>query len=199
MSSDDDRHALAEAQAQLLLKALARGLEISWVAHGTSMHPSIPSGSSVTITPLNPERLKRGEVGLFIQSDELQDTHQTRVDDPQHAQTDDPQNLNLTHRTEWILHRVLRNDPKRRLIYTRGDHLPRSDIPFTYLQCVGVLKCIDPPAAKRQHAWPKLCSLSVWVNRRDARSVTARMTGLFWATLYPLYHRLKYRRLKVRR
>ena len=196
MSSDGNRYRLEEAQAQLLLQALARGLEISWVAHGTSMLPSIPSGSSVTVTPLGPERLKRGEIGLFVlASRETHEVSHARGDDLKMSAPSDDQ---LIHHTEWILHRVLKIDPKRRLIHTRGDRLPHLDIPFTYLQCVGVLKRIDPPATYVQHAWCMPCSLSVWVNQRNARSVSARIIGLFWVLLSSLYHRFKYSRLHDR-
>ena len=197
MSSDRDRPELEEEQSRLLLQALARGLEISWVAHGASMLPSIPSGSSVKVTPLSPERLKRGEIGLFIHAScQTQDSSLTRSESLKMSAPADDQ---LRRHTEWILHRVLKNDPKRRLIYTRGDRLPRSDVPFTYLQCVGVLKCIDPPVTYVHHSWFRLGSLSVWLNQRNARSISARTIGLFWVTLYPLYHRLKYLHLKSRR
>jgi hypothetical protein len=158
-------------QAELLLKALEQGIEISWIAHGESMYPSIPSGSLVTICPLEPNKIKRGEVGLFILEHTI---------DGEDTQT-------------WILHRVLKNDRRVKVIHTRGDRLPHSDTPFSYMQCAGVLKCTLPPSLTHiQRQWHVSTRVSAWLHQRDARSLSARAVGLLWVMIYPLYHRLKY-------
>ena len=165
------QRAQRDDQAELLLKALERGLEISWIAHGESMYPSIPSGSLVSICPLDPKTIRRGEVGLFILGHTV-----TAEDTP-----------------AWILHRVLKNDKRAQVIHTRGDHLPLSDTPFSYTQCVGVLQCAQPPSLfSTQRKWRVFVRVSAWLHQRDARSLSARCVGLIWVTLYPLYHRLKY-------
>ena len=100
---------LASAQAEILLEALGKGHSISWIAHGDSMLPCIPSGCIVTVSPCDPHLLKRGEVGLFV--------------------TD----------SDWILHRIKHHDPQRHLIYSQGDRAPHADSPWGYDQARGVL------------------------------------------------------------
>ena len=179
-----------EAQAHILLDAIRRGQDISWVAHGDSMSPCVVSGSTVTITPLDPQHVKRGEVGLFILEDDPNTSHKTRTESL----------FESTHQTadvrgqRWILHRVIKNDQDLRVLYTRGDHLPRSDTPFTYTQYVGVLKCTRPSFTTPSPNRNLFILLSRWLHQHNARSLSARIVGLFWVTVYPLYHRLKYRR-----
>ena len=181
-------HKLAEAQAEILLESLAQGREISWIAHGQSMWPTIPSGTIVTISPLEPEFVKCGEVGLFILPS-FPDHDEGSANGAEHKRDTDQ---------IWVLHRVLKNDRHTQCIYTRGDHLPLSDTPFDYIQWLGVLKCTAASqdiVSAPHHAsriLRGLYHLSSRVHQKDARSLNARLIGLFWVTLYPIYHRLKH-------
>ena len=181
---------LAEAQAELALELLAQGREISWIAHGQSMWPSIPSGTVVTIKPLKPEQVKCGEVGLFILP---KVTGRERTSPVGSAHHSDAKQI-------WILHRVLKNNRRTQRIYTRGDHLPLSDTPFEYNQWVGVLKCTTAPhdqtptqnATSTSRILRGLYRISSKVHQKNARSLNARLIGILWVNLYPIYHRLKH-------
>ena len=152
----------------------------------------------MTIAPLEPHLARCGEVGLFILSrNPDQDEPSIVLHHTMYAAQSEielPQDI-------WVLHRVLKNDRNAQCMYTRGDHLPLSDTPFQYNQWVGVLTSthlhtlpVTPPPSSK-HAYRILRGLfriSSWVHQKNARSLNARLIGLFWVNFYPIYHRLKY-------
>lgn len=157
---------LEQAQEALFLDSLNKGAAVSFIARGQSMWPWISDGAQVTISPISPIDLKRGDVILL------------RI-------------IGNTERqgSAWVLHRLIRRDPTRALLYTQGDRTPRPDEPWREEALLGVLTSVRATSSSTPRVFRTLMLHSI-VSK--PRSLRARYLGLIWSMTYRLFFRIKY-------
>lgn len=165
---------LDQAHVELILDALSRGHTISFVVTGSSMWPSVVSGSQVSITPIRLEKLKRGDIVLI-------DLGKAHVDSG-NSLSDENSTKQMAYHHLWVLHRLIWLDPHRGMICTRGDRTHLPDISVNKEAILGVLTKVDLPEEKRD-------AIS-WLTRLTAyepRGLFTRLLGYFLNLTYSWY------------
>ena len=157
---------LEETKAELYLQALSKGHSISFIAHGTSMLPSIIPGSRLTVSPCKVDHLKKGDILLTVQP---------------------MQSNSKTQGSIWVVHRLIKHCHLSKVLFTRGDRLPIFDTPQCYETVKGVITAIEFPQQGRLSLKHYFFQMLI----RKPRQFHSRYAGVLISNLYQIYFRLK--------
>ena len=169
MMRDTDQDSDLETQySQFIIDILKQGHAVKLKVNGQSMHPSILSGSEVTIAPIADDAIKsikKGELILCL------------VDTEQDTQS-------------WVLHRVVSHSPAKQVFIMGGDRLPINDATRSYDLILGrVSKISFPQFTQGQLNFMAYCLAKI--TQMQPQSVWSRYLGLSHLYLYRVFRRLK--------
>ena len=97
------------AYRQWIDQLLAEGKTVNVPVHGMSMFPFLMPGDQVRIRRVGFDEMKPGQVLVF------------------------------ENNGQWIAHRLVRKDIQQKMLITKGDGLPRKDLPVTAGQAKGII------------------------------------------------------------
>ena len=168
MNDSDQESDLETQYSQFIVDLLKQGHAVKLKVTGQSMHPSVLSGSEVTITPIANEMIrliKKGELILCL------------VDMDQPLQS-------------WVLHRVVCHYPVKRLLIMGGDRLPVNDAARSYDLVLGrVSKISFPPLTQRRLNF--IAYFLAKITQMQPQSIWSRYLGLTHLYLYRVFRRCK--------
>ena len=126
---------------------LRAGVSIRFRAGGQSMHPTIRDGETITVEPIAPEKIRRGDIVLYRSRDGV------------------------------IAHRVVRIERRgAALVFTpRGDAMPACDAPITAAEILGRVVAVERSQRRVELAGRK--ARWVRRVRRAAARLKARVKG----------------------
>ena len=169
MMRDTDQDTELETQySQFIIDILKQGHAVKLKVNGQSMHPSILSGSEVTITPIADNEIKlikKGELILCLVNTE-QDTQ------------------------SWVLHRVVSHSPSKQVLIMGGDRLPINDATRTYNLILGRVSKISFPQFTQGQLNIMAYGLAK-LTQMKPQSFWSRYIGLLHLYLYRVFRRLR--------